>query len=118
MKNLKRIVPLLMAGAMLVSPVSISAQAKEVGNVNEVVTIASTYSFTGYGQINTNGVNLRAGASTSSTSLGIMAYDETVHIDYSRSVKSSNGSYTWLYVKRSNTGQTGYVAAQYVRRYA
>lgn len=119
MKNLKRIMPLAMAGAMLVSPVSMSAQAKVIdNNVNKMVTMASTYSFTGYGQINTNGVNLRAGASTSSTSLGIMAYNETVHIDYSQSVQSSSGSYTWLYVKRSNTGQTGYVAAQYVRRYA
>ena len=115
MKKIKRVLSLLMVGTIFVLPNSTLVQAKEIGNVSEVSIVASTYSFTGYGQINASNVNLRAGADTASQSLGTMSYNETVHIDYSMSVKSSNGVYTWYYVKRSNTGQTGYVAAQYVR---
>lgn len=52
MKNLKRIMPLVMAGAMLVSPVSMSAQAK-VNNSNikadgVTATTASSYSSPAY----------------------------------------------------------------------
>lgn len=119
MINLKKALSVLTVSAMLILPVSLPVQATEMNHNtnNEATTTASTYSFTGYGQINANGVHLRAGAGTNTTSLGLMSYNETVHIDYSKSV-SSNGTYTWLFVKRSNTGQTGYVSAQYVRRYA
>ena len=115
MKKFKRALSLLMMSAMLILPTALPVQADEIdNNTNEVVTVASTYSFTGYGQINTNGVYLRQGPSTSSTALEWLTINETVHIDYSKSVMS-NGAYTWLYVKRSNTGTEGYVAAQYVR---
>ena len=119
MKKFKRVVSLLMMSAMLILPTAIPVQAEEVNNnTNEVITVVSTYSFTGYGLINANGVLLRQGPSVNSTALEWLAINEQVTIDYSKSVKSSSGAYTWYYVKRLNTQTVGYVSAQYVRKLA
>lgn len=109
MIKLKRIVPLLMAGAMLVSPVSMSAQAKEIDNVKYNLYSTQT-EWNGY--INTNNVNIRRGPSTSAASLGQIHYGTKVHT--SSEVHDASGR-TWFYCETS-VGLTGFVAAQYISR--
>lgn len=112
MKKFKRIVPLLMAGAMLVSPVSLSAQAKNVDNNKResAQTIVTARAYSSPALIKGNNVAFRRTAGLSGTVLMYLQNNTSIHVDKSKTV-SANGM-TWYACKYGNT--YGYVAAQYV----
>lgn len=77
-------------------------------NISESVIIPMRSDF---GIINTNGVRLRASAGLSGTVLGLLYYGtelEVAHMDI-----EADGI-MWKYVIVLSTGQSGYVASQYI----
>ena len=109
MKNLKRIVPLVMAGAMLVSPVSISAQAKETDNTIGIQTLAKVY---GNAKIKGNGVRVRQSPSESGTIVGQLYNGDRVQANGSVVVSASGRK--WRYCV-SASGLVGFVADEYIQ---
>lgn len=112
MKNLKRILPLAMAGAMLVSPVSMSAQAKVIDNNTEenAIVTTTTSSYSSPALIKGSDVAFRRTASLSGEIIMYFQNNTSIHVDKNNQVKV-NGIW-WYPCKYGNT--YGYVAAQYV----
>lgn len=117
MKNLKRIVPLVMAGVMLASPVSISAQAKDVDNNKkesaQTTVTARAYSSPAY--IRGSDVAFRRTPGLSGEIMMFFQNNTSIQVDKSKTedvddifwyacrYRDKNGNYTY-----------GYVAAKYV----
>lgn len=114
MNKLKRILPLAMAGAMLVSPVSMSAQAKVIDNNTEenavVAVTASSYSYSSPAYIRGSNVAFRRSPGLSGTVIMYFQNNTSIHVDKNNQVKVDGIS--WYPCKYGNT--YGYVAAQYV----
>lgn len=116
MKNLKQMAPLVMAGVMagtmLVSPISASAQTQtkeeSTSVVGDAIVYADNYSYPGI--IRGDNVQMRKTAGLSGTVLLQFPNNCHISIDKSKTVKVDN--MWWYACKYNNT--YGYVAAQYV----
>lgn len=111
---------LVLIAALLTLQFAFTVSAEETtdsGNwVQGTISIPAdnnTRSFAETGDINGDGVNLRATPSITGTILEAMYDGEIVYIDYSKSGTWYQG-YRWLYVKRAKTGTIGYVYSKYV----
>lgn len=121
MKKFKKIIAMCLATVMAMSVMCVGAFAAEP-EVSESLIIDDEEislnalidgkQFIGSGYINGNGVNLRAGASTSYTSLGLMYSGDQVAV-YSDTTSSAPW---WIVVVTSGNckGKTGYVHINYV----
>ncbi|MDE5781619.1 MAG: SH3 domain-containing protein [Lachnospiraceae bacterium] len=109
-KFIKKSVSLLMAGAMVVMPASMSVQAKEANNNTTSIATARAYSYTSPALIKGNNVNLRSDKSTSSPSYCQLNNNTSVFVD-KNNAEYANG-YWWYPCKYGNL--CGFVAAQYI----
>ncbi|MBD5136389.1 MAG: SH3 domain-containing protein [Lachnospiraceae bacterium] len=112
-KIIKKSVVLLMAGAMVILPVTVSVQAKEVNNDTKEAVEYSTRA-TRNGTINANNVNLRSGPSMTSKILGQLNKNVKVKVT---STVTDIYARVWCYcevLSGPNEGLKGYVAEQYI----
>ncbi|MDE5781420.1 MAG: SH3 domain-containing protein [Lachnospiraceae bacterium] len=107
-KFMKKSVSLLMAGAMVFLPVSMSAQAKEVPNNTKIVNTVTEKVF-GNAKIKGNGVRIRKGPGTSATVVGLLYKGDRVQADY-----QAYGDGKWWYHCKTQSGLEGYIAVEYL----
>ncbi|MDE6253674.1 MAG: SH3 domain-containing protein [Lachnospiraceae bacterium] len=107
-KFIKKAVSLLMAGAMVIVPVSMSVQAEEVNNDTEIVNAVSQKEY-GNATIKGDGVRIRKSPDTSSTVVGLLYKGDRVQTVY-----QAYGSGRWWYYCKTQSGLEGYIATEYL----
>ena len=109
-KFIKKSVVLLMAGAMVVLPVTMSVQAKVVSNDTKIVNAVTKKAY-GNATITGNGVRIRKTPSTSATILGMLYKGDRV----------KTGTFChwdgrdWVYCV-TESGIAGYVTTDYIKK--
>ena len=109
MKNFKRTLSLLMMSAMLILPISMPVQAEEIDNYTKEIITYNTASYWN-AKITGDGVRIRKGASLSTDVLGHLYTGDKVHVFF----ETDGSGLRWCYIE-TQSGITGYVAAQYVQ---
>ena len=112
MKKFKRTFSLLMMSAMLILPISIPAQAKEIDNYTKQSVAFNTAKY-GNATIIANNVNIRRGPGTSYASLGQLNDGDRIKLSTSIVHDASGRVWQSCYTK---SGLYGYVALDYVRK--
>ena len=112
MKKFKRSLSLLMMSAMLILPISLPAQAKEIDNYTKE---SVTYNTAKYGNatIIANNVNIRKGPGTSYASLGQLNYGDRIKLSTSIVHDASGRVWQSCYTE---SGLFGFVALNYVQK--
>lgn len=108
-KFMKKTVSLLMAGAMVILPVTMSVQANQVSNNTKIVN-ATTKNVFGNAKIKGDGVRIRKGPSTSATIAGTLYKGDRVQAKY-----QAYGDGLWWYYCKTESGIEGYIATKYIQ---
>ena len=101
----------LMTLSLLVLSTTVPVKAAEVTNLTNEVGISYQRRTSDTGKITGSDVRLRASAGLSGTILALLQKGELLEIGSSTQIKDG---YTWLSVIVISTGQSGWVASNYV----
>lgn len=111
---------LILAGVLMALILSLPVNAAEktqesfqkVNSTNQIVT-QSNYS-PGYYQVTGTGVRFRSSAGLSGSVITTLSKGEYLYYERAAGPTVYADGYTWLHCERISTGQTGYVAVNYI----